>query len=312
MAAVTALKSFSEAIPLSSSPNLHHHHHHHHLPWLLALYDALNDDDDEIRDAAASAAAPVLSGQQLEPAEAARRLLGWLRGQRYGGSPSLEFRVHAAGRMIGHVSSVPLPSSSSSSSSSLPIATAAADGGNDENKEEKTNPTCWTSAEHQLRAAMRFDDSLFVVEEQNLYVDEVREARRWRDVLFAASSSSSPSPSPTAVAAEAPSLLPQPQQQQRPELEALETWTLDGLRSLIRLTETTETDGGGGDDGPLGWTSKPEVFAICARILVAGTALASSSLSSSGEIRDALRAFQEAGRRARVHGLLLGMCVYNS
>ncbi|KAK7751621.1 hypothetical protein SLS62_006447 [Diatrype stigma] len=278
MAAITALKSFSEATATVVTADTHH------LPWLLAVYDALNDDDDEIRDVAAAAAAPVLAGQQLEPAQAAQRLLAWLRA-RYSSSSSAEFRAHAAGRMVGqHVSHALLPSPLSAAAEGEEAERTIINGGGD---------VAWTPAEQQLCAAMRFDDALFVVEEQNLYVDEVREAQRWRDVLF-------PPPEPLSQPQQ------QEQQQPRPELHALATWTLDGLRTLVRLADAEMQAGDGDGDGPLGWTSKPEVFAICARVVVAGAALSSSS--SFAEIRDALRAFQSAGRRARVHGLLLGMC----
>ncbi|KAI0840628.1 hypothetical protein F5Y06DRAFT_308806 [Hypoxylon sp. FL0890] len=235
-----------------------------HLPWLLALYDALNDDDDEIRAAAASAAAPLLSNQRLVSVEAGRRLLRWLR-DRYGATD--EFRAHVACRMTGHS-----PSSSSlltqdSRDKAASRATASLLEG-------------WIPAEVQLAEAMRFDDSLFVVEEQNLYVDEVRETRRWRDVFSSLPPISATSPSlPSAEA-------------------ALSQWTLAGLQTLTRLA------GAEGRDGPLGWTSKPEVFAICARILVSGSALA----ANDAEIKEELRRFRDEGRKAEVHGLLLSMC----
>ncbi|RYO81329.1 hypothetical protein DL766_004480 [Monosporascus sp. MC13-8B] len=303
MAAVTALKSFSEAVPPPADVGANPDVGRAHLPWLLALYDALNDDDEEVRAAAAQAAAPVLGGRPTASVEAAARLLAWLRG-RYGSDA--EFRAHAAGRVIGHAARVP-----------------GAEG----------EGAAWVPAERQLRAAMRFDGALFVVEEQNQYVDEVREARRWRDVLLFPPSSLANSD---------------------PGLRALAAWTLAGLRTLTRLLESggvgdeadadarkTRRDGDGGDDdgggdGPLAWASKPQVFAICARILISGAALLSPSPAPSsssdddgkiktatattategdvdaeglrGEIGEALRAFRDAGRAAGVHGLLLGMC----
>ncbi|RYP50459.1 hypothetical protein DL768_004051 [Monosporascus sp. mg162] len=315
MAAVAAVKSFSEAVPPSADVSANPDVGRAHLPWLLALYDALNDDDEEVREAAARAAAPVLGGHPMASIEAAARLLAWLRG-RYGSDA--EFRAHAAGRVIGHRAAYDIPG--------------------------EEGPGAWTPAEQQLRVAMRFDGALFVVEEQNQYVDEVREAYRWRDVLFPPPSSPS-SAAATAAASTAP------------ELRALAAWTLAGLRTLTRLLragvgEETEAeaeaeaeveaqkmrdDDDDDDDGPLGWTSKPQVFAICARILISATALLSAGPAPSspsgddgnnrttttaattteggadaddlrGEIGEALRAFRDAGRGARVHGLLLGMC----
>ncbi|KAI1144095.1 hypothetical protein F5Y05DRAFT_363612 [Hypoxylon sp. FL0543] len=259
MAAVSAIASISanlaSTFTAETIPNPVH------LPWLLALYDALNDDDDEIRAAAASAAAPLLSDQRLVSVEAGRRLLRWLVG-RYGAVS--EFRAHVVCRMTGH----------STSTSSL----ITQDSGDNTAARLLEN---WTPAETQLAEAMRFDDSLFVIEEQNLYVDEVRETRRWRDAFSSLPPLPAPSPSPSA------------------EEAALSQWTLAGLQTLTRLA------GAEGGDGPLGWTSKPEVFAICARILVSGSALA---MAGNRGIKEEMRRFWDEGRRAEVHGLLLGMC----
>ncbi|KAK6208186.1 hypothetical protein LQW54_007094 [Pestalotiopsis sp. IQ-011] len=211
-----------------------------HLPWLLALYDYLNDDDEEIRDVAAAACAPIL-GKPLVSIEAGERLLALLADLH--GPNNDEFRAHAAGRLVGH--------------------------------QLESDSDEWTPAEAQLARALRFDDSLFVVEEQNLYVDEVREATRWRDAFFSSSSS--------------------PSQHQ----EALAAWTAAGLRTLSRIAEDHA------DDGVLGWTSKPEVFAICARVAVAAAALARAGHDA---VREELRAFVDRGGRTRVHGLLLQMC----
>ncbi|KAI1502258.1 putative death-receptor fusion protein-domain-containing protein [Biscogniauxia marginata] len=225
-----------------------------HLPWLLALYDALNDDDDEIRSAAAAAASPIL-GQPLVPIEAGDRLLRWL-GAHYGRAAA--FQAHVASRMVG--------------------------GGD-------PTTTAWVPAGAQLADAMRPDDSLFAVEEQNLYVDEVREARRWGEAFVASPSASHLPPE----ADEASAVL----------REALSSWILSALRALTRLAETEGADGAGA--GPLGWTSKPQVFAICARVLIGASALVASARGDEVEVRDALREFRDRGR-GRVSGLLLGLC----
>ncbi|KAI2469215.1 putative death-receptor fusion protein-domain-containing protein [Annulohypoxylon bovei var. microspora] len=254
MAAVLAMRSFSSSVSFSTPDTPLDVAH---LPWLLALYDALNDDDDEIRAAAALAATPLLSNQRLVSVEAGqrllRRLLAW-----YGAVD--EFRTHVACCMTGH-----LPQASTPSSDRDPTADLF---------------SAWTPASAQLAEAMRFDDSLFVIEEHNLYVDEVREARRWCGVFSSLPTLSSiPSPSPV----ETP----------------LSQWTLAGLQALTRLARSEARD------GPLGWTAKPEVFAICARILVGGAALAATGIAEVGE---ELRKFRDEGQRAEIHGLLLGMC----
>jgi hypothetical protein len=239
MAGTQAILSFTAHSPLSiQSPA--------NIPWLLALYDYLNDDDEEIREIAASATSPIL-GKPLVSIEASARLLSWL-AQHYGSTD--EFRTHVACRMIGH-----------------PAAPAQAT--------DAILPS-WVPAGVQLARAMRFDDSLFVVEEQNLYIDEVREALRWRDVFL--------------------SLPSHPNDGGSAALAALTDWTTVGLRTLQVHAE--------GDDGVLGWTSKPEVFAICSRVVICGVALA----EKRGDVKRELRMFAEKGGEKRVHELLLGMC----
>ncbi|KAI1335479.1 hypothetical protein F5Y15DRAFT_397463 [Xylariaceae sp. FL0016] len=251
LAAIQALRSVSTVIELSSDSL-----HTAHLSWLLALYDALNDDDDEIREAAAEASSPIL-GQSIVAVEAGARLLRWL-GRRFGHVP--DFQAHVASRMVGHGFGSPID----------PAAT----------------PEGWVAAELQLASAMRFDDSLFVVEEQNQYVDEVREAKRWADVF---SAFPAPSSSPSTPSGEVDVV----------DLGALSAWALSALRSLHKIAK-------GQVDGPLGWTSKPQVFAICARVLICASALSSRGVM---EVTDALRRFVELGRGGdvRVHGLLLDM-----
>ncbi|KAI0850975.1 putative death-receptor fusion protein-domain-containing protein [Daldinia vernicosa] len=262
MAAVGAMHSFSTSVALKLT-STEKNSDSAHLPWLIALYDALNDDDDEVRAAAASAATPLLSNQRLISVEAGRRLLHWLLAH-YGDVD--EFRAHVACRMAGN-----LPSSPSSSYVTLEqVPTGATP------STAKRLLKGWIPAEAQLAVAMRFDDSLFVIEEQNLYVDEVREAHRWSNIFSSL-----------------------PQQYPSEATAALSQWCLSGLETLSRIA-TAE-----GTDGPLGWTSKPEVFAICARILIGGTALAATG---DDQIRDAVKRFRDEGRRAEVSGLLLGMC----
>ncbi|KAK8049245.1 hypothetical protein PG994_010975 [Apiospora phragmitis] len=214
MAAALSLGAFSRHVRLDTK-------HDAHLPWLLALYDALNDDDEEIREVAAAATEPILR-RSVIAMEGNRRLLAWLV-EHYGATD--EFRIQVACRMMGH----------------YPLASRLSD----------TVLGQWQPAEQQLASAMRFDDSLFVIEEQNLYIDEVREARRWREAFRGISYSEN-----SAV------------------LEALVEWTSAGLQTLARLA--------GSDDGVLGWASKPEVYAICARIVILGAALAGSHQAVKG------------------------------
>jgi len=138
----------------------------------------------------------------------------------------------------------------------------------------------WVPAAAQLQLAMRFDASLFAVEKQNLYIDEAREAERWAGVFARLPDGAGAAAAPAA-------------------LRALDTWTVEGLRALEALAAR--------DDGPLGWASKPDVFAGCARILRCGTALLKKKSPRASEIADLLDAFRSAGEKSRMHGLLLEM-----
>lgn len=214
-----------------SSENTASKVHPAHLPWLLTLYEALTDDDVDVREAAAGATGLVL-GVTLVPAEAGTQLLRWL-GRHFGHEH--DFFMHVAGRMVGH-----------NFGSASFVSTRASIEGSTEG-----SGMGWASAKEQLTEAMRFDDALFVIEEHNQYIDEVREAKRWTDVFLMSSSSGSNDTSRTAS-------------------KALGQWTLESLRTLI---ETAQSESAIGGDGPLGWTSKPQVFAICARILLCASTL---------------------------------------
>ncbi|KAI0402725.1 putative death-receptor fusion protein-domain-containing protein [Xylaria palmicola] len=285
IAAVEAINSVSSTVawlPTNSSDDNMSQVPSAHLPWLLALYDALTDDDVEVREAAAEAASSIL-GFSLVPVEAGPRLLGWLAAH-FGHEP--DFLAHVAGRMVGHnFGAAPFVITEGASAGAV---------GSD-----------WASAEAQLAEAMRFDDSLFVIEENNQYIDEVREARRWADVFL-----SSNSPGAHEVAS-----------------QALAEWALAGLRTLCEIAQS-ETAAAAGGDGPLGWTSKPQVFAICTRVLICASTLAKMTgaysrvhhreeEASNGaerqvhtELAAELSRFQKLGRgdQARAHGLLLRMC----
>lgn len=91
-----------------------------------------------------------------------------------------------------------------------------------------------------LTAARKEDSSLFVEEKQNLYIDPVQEASRWAAAIHLLS--------PSAF---------------HPHLASqLEEWALEGLKHLTDVAH-------GEIDGPLGWTSKPEVFVLGMRVLEA-------------------------------------------
>ena len=96
-----------------------------------------------------------------------------------------------------------------------------------------------------LLKMMREDSTtLFVEEKQNLYLDTVQEAETWLEVLLSLDHSAI----------------------QQGVLSELYTWVIEGIDALTNVTKR-ETD------GPLGWTSNEEVFALGMRILRAAGAL---------------------------------------
>ncbi|KND95020.1 hypothetical protein TOPH_00464 [Tolypocladium ophioglossoides CBS 100239] len=199
-----------------------------HLPALLALYDALNDDDDEVRDVGATAVNGI-TGEALVPLEAANCLLRWL-ARHFGNSSS--FKAEVASRMVGHYGIKTLKTSA------------------------------WEPAEHELAKAMEFDDSLFVVEERNLFIDEVREAKRWVDVFESLQWDGGDE-----------------------TLARLDSWIQGGIVQVGELVER--------EDGPLGWASNPQAFALCT-LLVRGSVAMAKKQGATPELREATASTREA------------------
>lgn len=235
-AAASAIKSFASVLRKQcTQPS--------YLPFLLALYDTLNDDDEEIREIGSLASSSILN-QALVPVDAAQHLLTWL-GTHFGHLE--EFRYYITRRMIGD-------------------STIAADLSNSKDP--------WPSPEEQFEQTLQFNDSLFVIEEQNLYIDEVREIERWtclfKSLSFADGEAS---------------------------LESLRSWTRQGLDQLAALAAR--------DDGPLGWTSKPATFALCTTIIQCAEALA--RLGGDQDMGERLAMLHRVGQNSRLHGILLSM-----
>lgn len=144
-------------------------------------------------------------------------------------------------------------------------------------------------ADQQLASAMLDDDSLFAEEEQNLYIDEVREAVRWSALLATAESPLSD------------------------EISQLSSWALGGLRTLVQLAGT--------EDGPCGWSSKPRVFVICMKIIFVTKAIIAhyrriprlgltddsghSGKTHGKPLLDTVHCLLEVGRRTNLHPVLL-------
>jgi hypothetical protein len=195
----------------------------------------LIDDDDEVREVAASAAAGIL-GTYLVPPVAADRLITWMH-KNYGADA--EFQQHVIYRVTGQPPRLTTPANFT------------------------LNP-----AEDQILKAMEFDDALFATEEQNLFIDEVREAERWRKAFC--------------------------------EIKGAELvkWTEGGLACLIRLAEK--------GDGPLGWATDQHAFAACARVVLCAVAISKLEKGEgAAAVKELLAEFVKFGSEKRVHGALL-------
>lgn len=132
----------------------------------------------------------------------------------------------------------------------------------------------WTPARDQLTQALEYDDALFAVEEQNLYIDEVRESRRWTGAF-------------AALAAVTPE-----------ETEQLASWTAEGLDALLEHAAAH-------DDGAMGWATHADVYAVCARVVLCGVAVRKAS--GSGDVERKLVELRALAEEKRLHGLLVDL-----
>ncbi|KAK5017515.1 hypothetical protein LTR39_001502, partial [Cryomyces antarcticus] len=161
-AAVKSLNGFQHTWQLKPS-------HHHLMPPLLDLYlvvyDALNDDDDEIRETAAKSATRILaseakglSSHDVVPLVASQKLVAFMTTS-HRSSPKL--CAQAVSRLTAG------------------------------------NVTANSHIQHVdtvLIQAKKEDTALFAEEKRNLYVDEVREALLWSQVLKQLSVKALPKP----------------------------------------------------------------------------------------------------------------------
>lgn len=237
----------------------------------IALYDMLNDDDEVIRQDAASIVSWIFSrpssspgtadkgNLSLMPLAATCEILNFLG---YSYRDSVTLCVEAILRLTG----------SSSTNGTRIVEDVAAIMEEKLSREMKLIPL-----RELLGQAGKEDNALFVEERQNLFIDDVREAERWADILKVLSHS--------AVEKFAP---------------AFEEWVLEGLSALLDSAKEI--------DGPLGWTSKPEVFALGMRVIIAARVLLDwidegYSRIRKEEVRRFLEQLVEIGGRTGLHGL---------
>ncbi len=112
-------------------------------------------------------------------------------------------------------------------------------------------------AQTQLHLALKEDDSLFAQEEQNLFIDEVREINLWSTLLSEIPFQSFTVPRQKSAQGD--------DHTRRPIIIVeFAAWVADAVDVLNKAMRK---------DGPLGWTSKPPAFKMAFRVLRCANAL---------------------------------------
>lgn len=237
------------------------------LQLLLVLYDELNDDDEEIRDIAQEAAMevlrPVRSATKPIPlcALASRRdLLDLIVG------------LYEATEMLPWVAAARLVGSRSQCDHSIFEVPVQA----------------------KLEGVLSSMNELFSEERQNLYIDQLSEIRRWKDVLQRCNITNLPVDLWMGSA----------------------QWCLAGIRSL-RATLSRSSGDNGANDNMARLTKNLDVLELCLRVIQFGQALIAVVPPSTvetdvlgvsslhGEVIQALQEWQSEIERADAHPLLL-------
>ena len=215
---------------------------HDLIRFYLAVYDRLIDDDEDVRTIGAKLVSeilcktpndkngPAITGS-LSVSAARTEFLRFL--ERYHGeSPYLSCealrRLACDSRVRAPDADIERPCIDS------PVSDSAAD------EYDESTIVLFRPFQDELGDAMKLNTTLFVEEKQNLYIDEVEEARAWSQILIDMQL--------WRVGANLTS--------------RFYDWAISGLHTLIAAA-TREID------GPLGWTSKPEVFTTGMRAILA-------------------------------------------
>ena len=244
----------------------------------LALCDSLVDDDEDVRDQGARVVSRILS---VPPS-----------GLSHDSLPNLSLSPPAAKerllRSLGedYRSSVPLCVEGArrlTGMGSTPGATSAKMQDEPRIGQAQSSLRLRTVSELSVEAQIT-STVVFVEEKQNLYIDTVSEAESWAELL----SRLEPEAWPAYLASE------------------LETWTVEGLSHILETLEV-------GLDGSMSLTSKPEVFALFTRVLLAArviimrcrTGMSSKALSKEHVCVGLLEKLLDLGRSKFFHDLLL-------
>jgi len=239
----------------------------------LALYDTLLDDDEDVREQAATAVSALISAidsdstsdfgssLSLSPPAAKHKLLDFI-GEGY--HTSTELFVLAVEKLIGMKLS--------------PCTYSERGGSNDALRAPTMRPVGEISLEAQMPQT-----AVFVEEKQNLYIDTVKEAEIWAEVLIGLDGN--------ACVVEV--------------ADALEVWTVDGLLHLLDNLRRSS-------DFAYGPTSLPDVFTLFMRVIMSAKVIMARSILASGQGRitenrcwKLLSELLILGRELDLHSLLI-------
>ena len=238
----------------------------------LAVYDTLVDDDEDVRDRGAATVSTILSRTEHNSLEGSRTI------------PSLSPPA-AKCKLLTHITNEYSMSAALQTRAMERLSGAQARVGSKHSSHGYGKGTVELYPVSEISAAARKpQNAVFVEEKQNLYIDDVKEAEIWAEVLIG---------------------LPANACDTGANWTLLE-WFTEGMVHFHELFEHHT-------DGPLGLTSKTEMFVLITRVLLVAKVLISraKSLQNDGDsstkvCRDCLSDFYDQGRKVDLHALLLG------
>ena len=238
----------------------------------LALYDSLVDDDEDVRDQGARLASTVLSVTASTAADTDTTTLSL--------SPPAAKERLLYFLSENYRSSVLLCVESIRRLTGMDRAPESASA----NLQDDAFVLHFRPVADLYSEAQTTSNIVFVEERQNLYIDTVSEAEAWAQLLLRLD----PDAWPLNVASD------------------LETWTVEGLAQILKTLQS------GVDGGALSPTSKPEVFTLFTRVLLAAkilivrweTRVSSKEKGQEHICVELLEKLPELGRSRSFHDLL--------
>ena len=261
------------------------------VPVYLALYDRLVDDDENVREIGAEMVSKLMSklpghgtgltrNHSLSVPIARDELLCFLRDHY---KESWTLWTQSIQRLV------PTYRISKRDAGIVDFATDIAEVNSTAEAVHELDLVRFEPVRDLLEEAMTPDTALFVQEKQNLYIDEVQEAKDWSQMLIDLK--------PTDLR----SVRLNPWRKMQYLNDRFYDWTVDGLSVLAQTAEKKI-------DGPLGWTSKPEVFTIGMQVILAAKVhlyrnAGETSIEAEELCKERLRELMRVGLDNGLHGL---------